>query len=121
MKGLFAKMPKIDLDSIDLTAEEYQLARGIVASARPHTGRLYTSMPKDAPGETRYIWRMVAFYISPRSRHHCMPVMAFTYLSGASRAARLQITAKLDRIVDKIVDGTGVSQWAGVMAWHGLI
>lgn len=121
MKGLFAEMPKIDLDSIGLTAEELALAKGIVASARPSMGRLYTCMPRKAAGPTRYIWRMVAFHLSPRPKHHHVPIMAFTYLPGANRAERLHAADRLDKIVDKIVISVAVSQWAGLMAWEGLL
>jgi hypothetical protein len=120
MAVVFSKMPKIDLDKIDLTAEERELASSILVKARPNTGKLYVSMSSDAPGEARYLWRMVVFYISPLSRHHQMPVMAFTYLPGETRAERQSVADRLDEIVDKIVDSVGVSQWTGVMAWKSL-
>lgn len=33
----------------------------------PKTGRLYTTKPCKASGNVRYVWRNVAFLISPKS------------------------------------------------------
>lgn len=120
MAVVFSNMPKIDLDKIDLTPEEHELVQSILVRGRPNRGKLYVSLPSDAAGEARYLWRMVVFYISPVSRHQHIPVMAFTYLPGETRAERQQAADRLDEIVDKILDSVGVSQWTGVMAWKGL-
>ena len=67
-------------------------------------------------GCAAYIWRMVAFYVSPKPRHHCMPITAeFDIpLSYKQRNAKIK---ELDAIVDAIVDAVAVKDWHGVKRW----
>jgi hypothetical protein len=135
-------MPKIDLSKCNLTSEEYALCQGILNS---RTGELRASKPpvprmiqtsevdqygihnynfkseSDANmGRTAYIWRMVAFMVSPISQHHCMPVMADFDVPGHYDERRSE-TKRLDLIVDKIVDSIPAREWHGVARWAGLI
>jgi hypothetical protein len=133
-------MPKVDLSV--LTDEERELAEGIVATRGKNAGRLRASKPpverkrvyvdvespgpmykrlKIEGGETAYIWRMVAFYVSPISQHHCMPVMADCDLPADDFDKRMKLAKELDKIVDKIVDTVPKDQWYGVARWHGLV
>ncbi len=134
-------MPKVDLSV--LTDEEKELADGIVATRGKNAGLLRASKPvvqrvsvdsygpqgggprykktTRIGGETAYIWRMVAFYISPISQHHCLPVMA-EYDLPTDRADETRALAEeLDAIVDKIVDAVPKEQWYGVARWRGLL
>lgn len=130
-------MPEINLAVLD--AEERDLAEGIVATRGPNAGRLRASKPPvtrtdlgpEAPGsyyhnwrieggKTAYIWRMVAFFVSPNPRHHSMPVTADFDLEG-KYAERLALTKKLDAIVDKITNAIPMTEWHGVDRWRGLL
>lgn len=74
-------------------------------------------------GKAAYVWRMVVFYVSPNSRHHCIPVAADFDLpafdeNGKWRANIAQEMAKeLDVLVDKIVDLVPSEQRYGLNAW----
>lgn len=138
----FYAMPKIDLEALEaqLTAEEFGLVKGIVNTK---TGELRVSKPslpkkiqvpsgntygytyeyKDAAdaakGMTAYVWRMVAFSISPVAQHQCMPCMAFCDLPGtASREERIALEKRMDTLADVVVKSVPVSQWHGVARWQ---
>lgn len=74
-------------------------------------------------GKAAYVWRMVVFYVSPNSRHHCMPVAADFDLpafdeNGKWRTSIAREMAKeLDVLVDKIVDLVPPEQRYGLNAW----
>jgi len=67
-------------------------------------------------GNAAYIWRMVAFYISPRQQHQCMPVCAEFDLQ-MDYSERREAVVKLDNIIQEIVDCVPQSQQHGVMRW----
>lgn len=130
-------MPKIDIHACGLEVGEWLLAQGILNS---RTGELRASKPPvprkvltgkdnigiglydyknevDAnSGRTAYIWRMVAFQVSPISQHQCMPVTADFDLPGDFDKRREEAKA-LDAIVEKIVNSIPPSQWYGVARW----
>jgi len=132
-------MPKVDLSV--LTDAERELAEGIVATRGKNAGRLRASKPpvervrstetygkhgfyhrwQIKGGETAYVWRMVAFYISPINQHHCMPVMADCDLPADDFDERMALAKELDKVVDKIVNTVPVEQWHGVARWRGLV
>lgn len=133
-----SQMPKLDFLKDILTDDEYELARGIVATRGKNKACLRASKPKVERidlgvdptdphgfyhlwhienGETAYIWRMVAFYTSPKSQHHCMPIMADFDLNGHTNDARMALAKRLDKIVDKIVNQIPKEQWYGVGRW----
>jgi hypothetical protein len=135
-------MPKIDLSNCNLTNDELELCKGILNSktgelraSKPPVPRQYQSEEVDSiglhtwryrtlvdanKGRTAYIWRMVAFMVSPIGQHHCMPVMADMDVPGNYDEHREE-TKRLDKIVDKIVDSIPANQWHGVARWSGLI
>lgn len=127
-----SNMPKIDIHNCGLTVGEWLLCQGILNSK---TGELRASKPKVAKmvegqdrryhyqndadantGRTAYIWRMVAFYISPISQHHCMPITCEWELPGNFDERRAE-AKELDAIVDKIVNSVPKTQWHGVARW----
>lgn len=140
-RAIVSTMPKVDLGV--LSESERELAEGIIATRGPNEGRLRASKPPverkrvDARGpqgggpyykktvieggETAYIWRMVAFYVSPKRQHHCMPVTADFDLPADDFDTRRELAERLDDIVDKIVDTVPKEQWYGVARWRGLI
>ena len=136
------QMPRISLDTLQsqLTAEHFALVKGIVNS---RTGDLRASKPAlprkvqviDSSstygyfydyadkaganaGKTAYIWRMVAFYVSPVAQHHCMPCTAdFDLPECGGYDERRQMAKELDGIVDVVVNLIPKAQWKGVQRW----
>jgi hypothetical protein len=108
--------PIIQVNSDEFTAEELSL----IWQIKNHTtGTLRSDKPKD--GRAAYVWRMVAFQVSPNPQHHCMPVTADFGINCKDYTERRAITDKLDELVKRIVDGIPMSQWHGVHAWKGLV
>lgn len=65
--------------------------------------------------EAAYIWRMLAFYISPKSQHKCLPVMAEYDLANSDE------TKALDKIVEDILNVLPKSYILGtLLTWGGL-
>ena len=133
--------PKIDLEKLEqiLTKDEFEIAKGIVATRGKNKGCLRVSAPKikswreDNPSSrygydivfdelqshTAYVWRMVAFYIGKHHSHSCMPVTATFKLNVSWRTKEYDELIKwLDSIVDKVVETVPVEQWSGVSRWH---
>lgn len=127
-------MPKIDLNSLNLSSEDAELVKGIVNS---RTGELRASKPelpdkvkipsghydyaneRDArKGMTAYIWRMVAFEISPISQHQCMPICAdFDLPDCGGHDERRNLSKRLDEIVKIVVDSVPMTEWHGIIRW----
>lgn len=124
-------MPAIDLGAVELTAGERQIAERIL-----NGGRLRASKPKieysiglskygtkirkpdEIGGKAAYLWRMVAFSISPIAQHHCMPCMAFCDLpERENREDRRALEVELDALAKKIVDSVPKTAWHGVRRW----
>lgn len=105
-------------DAIDaLTSEDREIAQHIM---NEKTGRLRATKPTAGGSEAQYVWRMVAFYVSPKSQHHCMPVMADLMLGhdkGLKYSETKELRKKLDAIVDQIVNAVPKEQWHGVHTW----
>jgi hypothetical protein len=101
-------MPRLNPEMYDSVTADY--VRRI-----SNKGALRASKPRD-DGEAAYVWRMTAFLISPISQHQCMPVTADWDIK-ASYAERREITKRLDKVVDAIVDGVPKTQWHGVTRW----
>lgn len=115
---LLASMPAPDISK--LTKGAYMYASEIVRS----DGTLYASKPSNASPEAQYIWRMVVYMVSPRSRHQCMPVTAEWCLAGKYGSLyeeRKAVIAELDAIAGQIVDSIPVAQWHGVRRWSGIL
>lgn len=140
---MYSTMPKIDLDKLRpvLTESEFAIARRIISQQGKNKGLLRASKPpvtKADPlsGMAAYVWRMVAFMISPVGQHQCMPVTADwdlpiespsrksfddsdRWYAELSRAhdARRDLAKELDKLVDKIVDSIPKNEWHGVKRW----
>ena len=127
-------LPMLDLHRLAevLTPDELALVQGIV---NPRTGALRASKPpiKRAwqtsvltgepvrvydldDAKTAYLWRMVAFTLSPVPAHGCLPVCAALDLPvyGAERRA---LTDYLDTLVDRVVRTVPKAQWYGTARW----
>ena len=130
-------MPAIAIDAIaDLTEDERKIVEKIL---RPD-GRLRASKPSVPKkveikrpdrrwptyeligeeairaGEAAYVWRMVAFQISPEPKHQHMPIMADGDLNGIGDEKQPR-QEELDDLVKRIVDSVPATQWHGVTRW----
>lgn len=72
----------------------------------------YCSIEDYLLGRSVYVWRMVAFLISPIAQHHCMPVTAELNL-----ASYREEQSELDKLIGRIVDAVPKEQWQGVIRW----
>lgn len=72
---------------------------------------------RKASGVAYYVWRIVAFSVSPVPAHSCMPVTADFYIKMDWDERRKYIKETLDPLVDRIVDSVPKLQWHGVMRW----
>ena len=116
------KMPEITYDGSDRKLEKF-------VQAITTKGHLRASKPKVVKddffsGCAAYVWRMVAFQISPKNQHHCMPCTADFDIDlrkpdgrwngqGVHDYCRLT----LDPIVSKIVDLVPKTEWHGITRW----
>jgi len=130
-------MPKINLGNLNLSPSELDLVRGIVATKGKNKGCLRASKPKvtrtrvdnpdslygydvvvdDHEGKVAYVWRMVAFYVSPKGQHQCMPVTCDFDLPGSYGPEKRALMVELDRIVDIVANSISKDQWHGVRRW----
>jgi hypothetical protein len=92
----YGTLPKIDLASIDLSAEERQIAERIL-----NKGELRASKPT----------------IRPIGKHQCLPVTADFDLPENDYHKRRALAKELDKLVDKIVAAVPKSQWHGIRRW----
>ena len=133
------RMPKLDINKVP---EQYRaLVKPIIASRGPNKGCLRASKPKvprkvempnkDAAfgyslqhatreaallGESSYLWRMVAFFISPHHQHSCMPCTASFDMEG-TYADRRERCEELDIIANLITEQVRPSQRHGLIRW----
>lgn len=77
---------------------------------------LRASKPQKATGEQKYMWRMVAFYMSRNPVHHCMPVCASFDLEG-SFDDRRATEKRLKIIEDEIVNAQPKENQFGLRRW----
>lgn len=106
--------------------DQYALA---ITKASGDKRTLRASKPK-GNGRVAYVWRMVAFTISPIRQHQCMPVTADFdvydyYVNGTNEYGRQSFDhsaireecKRLDAIADAIIDRVPKSEWHGTRSW----
>jgi len=144
------EMPLLNLDGF--TAEEKEIASLIVATQGKNKGRLRAAKPKIEytikegrrggryrfssylTGCAAYVWRMVAFQVSPMGQHKCLPMMADFDLPGesilyeirsleweAEDNKRKELRKAMDALVDKIVATVPRSKQYGLNAWGNAL
>lgn len=137
------KMPKIDLETLErkLTPGRFAIVKGIVATRGENKGCLRASKPKLArmtrydddsdwgyhydyateeerqQAYTAYVWRMVAFFVSPVRQHRCMPVMCDCELPGRGEERRKLAKTLDDAIVSVVIDSIPLKEQYGTLAW----
>lgn len=146
------QMPRLNLDTInaalvgldttlDIAQVEQMVAR-IVANQGKNKGCLRAAKPEvtrhkageDRYGRTRYepdytegcaayIWRNVAFSISPMSQHQCMPVTDWFDLPGPGgyNDERRALCKELDKVVDVIIKTVPQSERHGLRRWGQVL
>ena len=117
-------MPQINLQAADLTDVEYALCLPIVSTKGKNKGALRASKPS-GNGDSAYIWRMVAFQISPIGQHHCLPMCAdfdIEIPATVTREERYEWrrarAKELDAIANKLVNQIPKSEWHGIRRWR---
>jgi hypothetical protein len=134
------KMPVLNVSTENLSQEQKE----IVSAITGQQSRLRSSKPK-INGLAMYVWRMVAFQVSPNSQHHCMPMTAdfdlgneywpqgfptysdfndpnrvktaYEIESDNAHNKRKAKIAELDVLVNIIVNSVPKEQWYGVSRW----
>jgi hypothetical protein len=126
------QMPSVPVAGLSDEAKRYAVAisnKGKLRASKPpieyrievRDGRKIRE-PVVGGGEA-YVWRMVAFSISPISSHHCMPRTADFDIPGMFDERRFE-AKRLDAIVDEIVKAVPKSERHGILRWgraYGLI
>jgi hypothetical protein len=119
-------MPKVNIEKVDgesLTDEEREIFNIVIKK----DNSVRASKPKvtkdDLTGKAAYVWRMVCFFVSPKSPHKCMPCTASFDLPAydengkwCSSIARV-MEKDLDILVDKITNAVDKREWHGVHSW----
>lgn len=115
-------MPSIDMAVLNtvLISEELAIVNlihknGVLKSSKPKPSKKNSDMM--LVGQASYVWRMVAFQISPNGVHQCMPVTADWDIPMRSYDDRRKLTKELDILVDKVVNTVPKSQWYGIIRW----
>lgn len=110
-------MPKVALSSLSKKANK--IAREITKK----DGSIYSTKPKKATGEAKYVWRMIVFQVSSIPAHQCMPVTADFDLperywsKDTSWDEKIAIRQELSDIGDEIANTIPKEQWAGIIRW----
>ncbi len=110
MKG----MPAIPMDTLSESARTYAdliTVKGTLRASKPTVKR-----DSEITGSAAYVWRMVAFQVSPNPKHQCMPVCATFDLMGEYEH-RKYLAEELDLIVKEIVDAVPPQEWHGIIRW----
>ena len=89
----------------------------IVAAITKRDGSLRASKPMKATGDAKYVWRMVAFSISPVTKHQCIPTTADFDIEIDDYRARMDRVKSLDKVVDAILATVPKTEWHGVQRW----
>jgi len=113
------KMPKVDLAKITDLSDDEQVILNLVINKQ--TGRLKATSPGKAFGDAHYVWRMVAFMVSPKPQHQCMPYGADFYLKVKSFNERAARCNQLKTLEDKIINAVDKKQWHGIKRWGGAL
>ena len=127
-------MPKIDLTRGEFTDDELALANRIL-----HDGALRHTKPKvtfvDAgrdqygrqrreptldTGSAAYVWRMVAFQVSPVRHHQCLPVLAQCDLPGTYEERQV-LAKRLDDLADRIANCLPKAAHYGTLNWGRVL
>ncbi len=114
------RMPRINVEDLGLSDADKEIVRGIINT---RTGCLRASAPETYPctderGLTYYVWRMVAFSVSPIAAHQCMPCTVGMYFaSRCGTPERKALEARGNAIEKAVTYSIPMHQWAGIIRW----
>lgn len=130
------RMPRVNLAAVEMTAAEREIAERIVNAGRLRASKpkvIYSkavvpckyspsgtkeiAQPDEIGGKAAYLWRMVAFTISPDSKHHCMPTTADFDLPERDYAKRREMAKTLDGLADRIIASVPKAEHHGTRRW----
>ena len=123
-------MPSLDMEKVrnsaplplgpteDLILDIIQ-KNGVLKASKPKVSKKYSDPM--LIGQAAYVWRMVAFQISPNPQHQCMPVCADWDIPVRDYDERREITQRLDNLVDLIVNTVHPTQWHGILRWGNAL
>ena len=123
------QMPKVNPETLEeLTKDFSDDWKRVVSIVVKKNGQIRATKPKvdendPVTGIAAYIWRMVAFAVSPKPQHQCMPMTADFDLpaydgSGKwSAAIAHEMMKELKPLEDAIVNAVPKAQWHGVHRW----
>ena len=110
----------MDMPSIDITKLSGEDA-AIVGPCLLRNGKLRKSKPQNAPGESKYVWRQLAFNLSPIARHQCMPTTDIFDIGegkdGWSFDKARAMAKELDKVVDRAIAMVPAEQRHGLLRW----
>lgn len=105
------------IDPTKFSDSEIRKFAEAISTTRKGENRLRASKPECDNGEASYVWRMVAFEVSPKSQHHCIPVTADFGMSLNYEERRTRCN-ELDVVVDAIVNSIPKNEWHGISRWR---
>ena len=113
------RMPQLADKAENLSKE----AKNLVSLICDREGKLLKTRPRKT-GISDYVWRNVAFQISPLPIHHHLPMGAPFYLPGPKALGYekwMELQKALNVLVDEICDTIPVQDWQGIAQWSLLI
>ena len=109
-------MPNININNIELSDGDRNLVREILKA----DNTLYQSKPKNASRDGQYLWRVVAFGISPNSQHHKLPTKASRDLNGNTLEQKSR-ARELHQLALQIEQAVPVTERHGSTSWYRQI
>ena len=131
------KMPEVKIHILGMSEEEKAIIRIIIKSdgtlraSKPKLGKMARVDDPASPygyryawatdserlkAKAAYVWRMVAFAISPNPVHHCMPTTTSFDLDGTYKERRA-LEKELDAFANRIIKCVPVREQHGTMRW----
>lgn len=120
-------LPKVNLEKLEQNMEgSTDEEKEIVGIVVKKNGQIRATKPKVkslVEGKAAYVWRMVAFLVSSKPEHQCIPVTADFDIEIRDENGRWdvraveRVTKELKRVEDAIVNAVPKEQWHGVHRW----
>lgn len=122
-------MPSVNLTQLNAVSENWDdEAKTILNIVVKKNGQIRATKPKVdeskyVTGKAAYVWRMVAFLVSPNPVHQCMPMNADFDLPAYDKDGKWhypiahKMGEDLKYIEDAIVNAVPKDQWHSVHRW----
>ena len=125
--GSWRDMPRWSREQTDSLSPLAQRLLKQVSKEADNGDRILLANRPRKTGHGDYVWRMLAFFLSPLPIHHHLPMNAPFYAGTAEDGTLLnhdvwtQLQKALDVIVDEIMAVIPKKDWHGVQRWQGLL